>query len=775
MPRFKTSTIRARLLIGFVLMTLLPTIGVSVGTVAVSYVSGRRQAIDRLESVAALKGRAVEEWINSLQTELVIASNTDLASERIGVLLTLANDDRYYDFYHKAVRQRLQALVQQSQQLQELFLLDVYGRVALSTDVAQEGRVYTEQPYFQRGLTGPYAQLPFFSPGPSASVSDPTSVFIAIPVTGGEGQALGVMVGRAPLQSLTRMLHERTGAGRTGKAYLVNASHALLSGLSLPALNSNDDEPRPIHSDGINAAIDHHVSVSGIYDDYRGASVVGIYRWLPELNAALAVEQDLSEAFGAIFTIMGINLSIAVIAVLLAVAAALFVMRTIATPLVNLSGAATQIASGDLQQTAQVERDDEIGALAQAFNSMTAQLRDLINGLEQRVTERTHALQAANVALERRALQLETSAQVSREVTSILDIDALLTQVVELIRDAFGYYHVLIFLVDKTGTQLVLRASSSAVSPQIQQLKIGQKSLNGRAVQTGAAQLVNDVTTDAYYLPDEHLPGTRSELVIPLRLGEQVIGTLDVHSAQVNAFTPEDGLVIQSLGDQIAVAIENARLYDRSRELAVLQERTRLARELHDSVTQSLYSLTLLTEGWRRLADAGSKAHVQDYLIRIGEITQQALKEMRLLIHELRPPALEQEGLVGALHQRLDAVEKRAGVEARILMDDLIELPATVEEELYRIAQEALNNALKHAGATAVTVRLCTEDSQVVLEVTDNGCGFDPATVKDCGGMGLISMHERARQLGGALSVTSASGQGTTVRACAPAARASVS
>ena len=420
MPRLKTSTIRARLLIGFVLMTLLPTIGVSVGTVAVSYISGRRQAIDRLESVAALKGQEVQEWIHALQSELVIASNTDLASERISVLLTLANDDRYYDFYHKAVRKRLQGLVQQSQQLEELFLLDVQGRVALSTDLSQEGRVYVDQRYFQQGLSGPYVQLPF-----DGANRDASFVLVAIPITGGEGQTLGVVAGRAPLETLSRMPRERTGAGRTGKSYLMDADHVVLPGLELPAVDvASDDGALALHSDGIDAAVDHRVGVSGIYADYRGTSVVGIYRWLPELNAALAVEQDLSEAFGAIFTIMAINLSIAVLAVLLAVVAALFIMRTIATPLVNLSDTATQIANGDLKQTAPVERDDEIGALAQAFNSMTAQLRDLIDRLE------AAGRRARPRPSGRRALQLETSAQVSREVTSILDIDELLTQVV---------------------------------------------------------------------------------------------------------------------------------------------------------------------------------------------------------------------------------------------------------------------------------------------------------------------------------------------------------
>ena len=372
-------------------------------------------------------------------------------------------------------------------------------------------------------------------------------------------------------------------------------------------------------------------------------------------------------------------------------------------------------------------RHDEIGALGQAFNSMTAQLRDLINSLEQRVEERTHALQDANVALEQRAVQLQTSAQVGREITSILDIDVLLPRVVEMIRDAFGYYHVQVFLVDRDANELVLRASSDKRSLQHRRLDLGVASINARAAQTGEAVLANDVLHDPDFLPDSQLPETRSELVIPLSLGNQVIGTLDVHNAQAGAFTAEDVVAIQSLGDQIVVAIENAHLYEQSRELAVLEERTRLARDLHDSVTQSLYSLVLLTEGWRRLMHSGTGtvpsnagAQTEDYLGRIGEIAQQALREMRLLIHELRPPMLEQEGLVGAVRKRLDAVEKRVGIEARVVMDELVELPVSLEEGLYWITQEALNNALKHAEAKKETVRVCVEDGMFCLIYTSD-------------------------------------------------------
>jgi len=764
----KPTTIRTRLLVCFVLMTLLPAIGISVGSGVVGYYNGRRQAIDRLGSVAALKESALRNAVQSLHEELVIASNTDCAFERISVVLNLAHDNKHYEFYNKAVRRRFHGLVGQSPQLQELFLVDLRGQVALSTDMEHEGNDVSDQDFFHKGLVAPYTQLPFGGSGDRASASlspRADSVIAVIPVVGQQGRPLGVIGARAEVETLNEILAERTGLGETGKAYLVDANYAPLTGGVMPVGDgrSGDGSAATVRSQGIETAAGSKANCAGVFEDHRGVNVVGVYRWLPDLETVLCTEQDLAEGFRAIYAIFGVNLSIALVAVVLAIGASLLLTRSIAGPLVNLVNTATQIAAGDLERTAEVERDDELGTLAEAFNSMTAQLRELINSLEQRVKERTQALREANQALQRRAVQLETSAQVSKEVTSILDIGDLLTQVVHLIRDAFGYYHVHIFLLDRETDQLVLRASSSGVELQHQNITLAAQSINSQVVQSQAPVMVNDVTQNAHYLLDERLPETRSELVIPLQLGDRVIGTLDVQSSQVDAFAEEDVLLIQSLGDQIAVAIDNARLYDRSRELAVLEERTRLARELHDSVTQSLYSLLLLTEGWRRTASADAKEHVEDYLRRIGEITQQALKEMRLLIHELRPLALEEVGLHGALLRRLDAVEKRAGVDARILADDLVDLAPPVEEGLYRIAQEALNNALKHAEAESVVVHIGADNGRVVLKVTDDGCGFDPAVLDDAGGMGLASMQERACALGGSLTITSAPEVGTTV------------
>ncbi|WKZ37888.1 MAG: histidine kinase [Anaerolineales bacterium] len=773
--------IRVRLLIGFVLVALLPVIGVGIGTYIVGYQNGRQQSIDRLESVAARKELALQVWIQSLQLELQVASKGDYAPKLTSNALALSNENISYTWYNDLVRKRLQYFVDQSPQITELFLVDLKGRVIVSTVPTRERNSYADFIFDVHDLTIAHTQLPFrwdlsLSPQPAQEmVSDPSSVFVLIPVIKDDGHFVGAIGGKVGVDALHAILNETTGLGETGRAYLVNWDHTLLVGTDWRADDSESAEDLHIvRAGGIDRAIEESANFDGVYSNPAGETVIGIYRWLPDLNVVLAVEQDSAEAFQAVSANTTINLVIALIALVLAVFAALYMTQNIANPITDLADTASRIACGDLKPIANVAREDEVGALARAFNSMTSQLRDLINSLEQRVQERTHDFQEANAALEQRALQLETSAQVGREITSILEIDVLLNRVVELIQGAFGYYHVQVLLLDKDARQFVIGAGSGNRNVQHRYISLKEKSINVEAATTGRVQLVNDAQKDPNFLFDDRLPKTRSELVVPLKVGERVIGTLDVHDSRLNAFATEDALVIQSLGDQIAVAIENARLYDQSRKLAVLEERNRLSRELHDSVTQSLYSLVLFTEGWRRTVKSEGSEKIEEYLNRIGEIAQQSLKEMRLLILELRPPMLEQEGLVGALKKRLDAVEKRVGINARVVMDDFIELPAFLEKELYRIAQEALNNSLKHAKATKVTVRFYVEDQNIALEVVDDGMGFDPEAVGHRGGMGLLNMRERAKNLGGSLTIHSTPGKGTIVRVNAPTAETMV-
>jgi two-component system sensor histidine kinase ChiS len=211
------------------------------------------------------------------------------------------------------------------------------------------------------------------------------------------------------------------------------------------------------------------------------------------------------------------------------------------------------------------------------------------------------------------------------------------------------------------------------------------------------------------------------------------------------------------------VAAEEA-LRQSEAEKAVVDERNRLARDLHDSVTQALYAATLYADASTRLLASGQVDSAADNLRKLRRTAKEALGEMRLLIFELRPPVLEEEGLAGALQTRLETVERRSGLQTDLRVQGDVRPPPDVEEGLYRIALEALNNALKHAQARSVVVSLWLDSESIILEVADDGLGFDPATGGERRGLGLRGMAERAAKLGGALTVDSSPGHGTRVR-----------
>jgi signal transduction histidine kinase/ligand-binding sensor domain-containing protein len=207
------------------------------------------------------------------------------------------------------------------------------------------------------------------------------------------------------------------------------------------------------------------------------------------------------------------------------------------------------------------------------------------------------------------------------------------------------------------------------------------------------------------------------------------------------------------------------------REKATIDERNRLARELHDSVAQSMYGVTLLAEVASQLLASGQTAQVAGHLGELKETARDSLAEMRLLIYELRPPVLEEEGLASALQARLEAVESRAGLDTEFHLGGELTLNPQVEEALFRIAQEALNNTLKHAHAHRVAISLNQTAQTVTLEIADDGTGFDPATARRSGGLGLRGMEERAAEIGARLEIVSAPdggrpllGSGTRVR-----------
>ncbi|HET8951260.1 MAG TPA: GAF domain-containing sensor histidine kinase [Solirubrobacteraceae bacterium] len=272
--------------------------------------------------------------------------------------------------------------------------------------------------------------------------------------------------------------------------------------------------------------------------------------------------------------------------------------------------------------------------------------------------------------------------------------------------------------------------------------------------------------------PSRH-PDMRSFLGVPIVAPEGVIGAFYLTEKEGGGlFDAADQAVIELLAAHAAIAITNAGLYERSRELSMLEARNRLALELHDAVSQKLFSLVLTAEAaGEQLARDPDAARAS--LGRLRALAAEALEELRALILELRPPELERDGLCGALRKHVEMLRRLHHVQIDVDIDDSVAGTGTAggarDREVLRVAQEALQNAIRHAAPHRLGVRLGRHDGRLELEVSDDGAGFDPAEPElRSRRLGLTSMEERAQRLGGTLSIVSAPGSGTTVRLEAP-------
>jgi signal transduction histidine kinase len=286
----------------------------------------------------------------------------------------------------------------------------------------------------------------------------------------------------------------------------------------------------------------------------------------------------------------------------------------------------------------------------------------------------------------------------------------------------------------------------------------------GRVALSGEPAIVEDTQRNGRVTPfiieSENL---RALMQVPIKVAGEVYGVFSADYLQPHHFSEEEQRLLVAFAQRAGLAIETARLYEREEQIAVMQERNRLARDLHDSATQSLYGVTLHAEAAAQLLKSGQVETAGKNLQELKGMALDALAEMRLLIYELRPSAFEAEGLVAAIQARLDAVEGRVGLQTNFVIEGEISLPPPLEEGLYRIAQEALNNVIKHAHARTVAVRLTQQERLVCLEVADDGVGFDPAQACEAGCLGLRGMQERAQEMGAGFEIDSRPGGGARV------------
>jgi GAF domain-containing protein/ligand-binding sensor domain-containing protein/two-component sensor histidine kinase len=378
---------------------------------------------------------------------------------------------------------------------------------------------------------------------------------------------------------------------------------------------------------------------------------------------------------------------------------------------------------------------------------------------------------------QRSAEQFRVINEVGRQITSQLNVDQLLAEMAHLLQGAFDFYHVGIGLIEDGEVVSKAEAGPFAEVYAGARIPLGQGAW-GWVAQHGEPLITPDVRTDARFFHTAGSDQIRSHLCVPLKIKDEIIGVISAGSDRLNAFDESDQMILQSLAFQAAVAVENIRYYQRAQKVAVMEERSRLARDLHDAVTQTLFSASLLAEAlpgaWKNNPQEG-QALLQD----LRSLSRGALAEMRTLLLELRPAALVETHLEDLLKQLAEAASGREGIPVEVYIEgshipqEGEGLPTDVHIALYRIAQEALNNVVKHARASQAVVRLCYSCVEadepnrkprlsVLLTVSDNGRGFDKSqAAHDRLGIGI--MNERAQAIGAALNIESQPGEGAQV------------
>jgi GAF domain-containing protein/HAMP domain-containing protein len=547
----RIGTIGVRLVLTSVSLVLLVAAAVGGGSIWLGLENAREQAFRELDAVATLKYQQIDRWVSDLQLDLDALFVEAYELERVHAVL-LADEQSDLQELRPTLRSAIQRRIGRAERLAEVFLVNLDGNVVLSTNPNREGENEGTREFYRQGLELRYVHPPTYDP-----LTDKLSIFVAKPVTTVEGEVLGVQVGRADLFRLNYIMGAGTRLGGTEETYLIDLDRRPLTYLK----HALDGER--MGSELALAATTERDKGRGEHDSYSNIPVIGVYQWIPDLEVALLAEQEQSEvAEGAQQSVM-LNAGVVAVSVLIAVGASVLAAQGISGPLAELSRTATQIAAGDLSLTADTDRRDEIGTLARSFNSMTGQLRGLVGRLEQSVAEATR--------------DLETAAEVSRATTLVLDPDALQHQVVDMIQERFDLYYVGLFLLDEARQYAVLRAGTGefgrAMLAREHRLEVGGDSMIGRCVAENEVVALQSIGEAVARFDNPLLPDTRSELALPMRARGRVIGAMTVQSDQESAFDEQYISTLQTVADQVAAAIDNARNFaDVQAALAQAQE-----------------------------------------------------------------------------------------------------------------------------------------------------------------------------------------------------------
>jgi len=473
---------------------------------------------------------------------------------------------------------------------------------------------------------------------------------------------------------------------------------------------------------------------------------------------SLIKEESWTEIMRPSLPYRGFLLILLALGVIVPVMVTTYGVRHITDPVQKLIRASEQVTAGQFKHCIEVRTGDEIEALADQFNLMSAKLDDSYSTLEKKVADRTRELAILNSII--------SVAGHSLNIQEILE-DALNKTVEQMGFDAGAA-----FRVDSDPMSTVL-TTQRGFEPATAIDLANCCAMARHGIPAGHAEEVTALALED--LQDEGLKKQFSHfrckllVCIPLSTKGRELGFFILGKHAAGQLSSEELSLLSSIGKQVGVAIENARLYEQAERAAIAAERNRLARELHDAVTQTLFSANLIADVIPRIWKRNPEEGLQN-LEELRQLTRGALAEMRTLLLEMRPDYLERSEIKPLLTQLADAFVGRVRVPVSLVLEGDCELNHEVKLVFYRIAQEALNNIAKHSGARHVELHLDCQPGLVTQSIRDDGLGFDPGSIAP-DHMGIAIMRERASSIGARLKIESQVGQGTAVELGWPTAR----
>lgn len=558
-------SIQRRLVYAFIALVFMAAALVSVTSIVVGIRNARERAFSELESIVVLKRQALNTWADHLQfaLESLIVEGDEL--DQAMSLLTAGPGREFEDEARSELARRFNEVIDRTGWYEEVFLISPEGDVVFSTDREREGGAVVSKDYFLGGLDGPFIRPPVYDPD-----AGEFSMFFVRPLVSPSGTMLGVLAARSDASQLNQVMVSEL-IEESGDTYLVGPDFRLVT------QTRRDMGYQPVHSQGIDQMMIERPELDrDTYEDYRGETVLGVYTWVPRLRSGIIAELDGNEVFRGARTTLLINTLAGLLVVGVAAGASVLISRQITGPLLTLSDVAAEISRGDLDQTVPIDREDEIGVLAQAVNVMTRRLRGLIGDLETRVQERTQGLEAVM--------------DVSRATNSLMSLEELLPRVVQMVKSRFDLYYVGLFLLDEEGSTAILQAGTGeagrAMLDEGWHLAVGGRSMIGMCVTTGEPLSKQLEGEEVVQFENPHLPETQSELALPLQYGGEVIGAMTVQSREVQAFADTDVAIFQNMADQVAVAVENARLFSETQSAL---ERAHRAQQRYQTTAWSEY------------------------------------------------------------------------------------------------------------------------------------------------------------------------------------------